>query len=317
MIDKNHNKSCGFFIEIIMQKKLIVIGGPTASGKTTLAIQLATYFKTEIISADSRQFYRELTIGTAKPTNEELSQAKHHFINSHSINEHINAGTYSIEAQKILNNIFQINDVAILVGGSGLFINALIYGLDNLPKVEEPIRQTLKDEFKTIGLDSLLAELKNKDPDYYEKVDQQNHQRVMRALEIIRTTGNPYSSYLGKNENTNAYEVSSFVIDYSRDKLYHRINKRVDSMMDQGFLEEVKSLVSYRQHSALQTVGYKELFEYLDGTMSLDEAIDLIKQHTRNYAKRQLTWFRHQGDFHFLVEEKSKNIYKQIIEKVK
>ena len=300
-----------------MQKKLIVIGGPTASGKTALAIQLAIYFKTEIISADSRQFYRELTIGTAKPTDEELSQAKHHFINSHSINEHINAGTFSIAGQEILKDLFQKQDVVILVGGSGLYINALLFGLDNLPKVDDHHRQALKDEFKTHGLLPLLDELKKNDLCYFEKVDQQNHQRVMRALEIIRTTGNPYSLYLGKNDKINFYDVSSFVIDYTRDKLYHRINKRVDSMMDQGFLEVVKSLIAYRQHSTLQTVGYKELFEYLDGTNSLDEAIDLIKQHTRNYAKRQLTWFRHQGDFQFITEENSKNIYKQIIDKVK
>ncbi len=300
-----------------MQKKLIVIGGPTASGKTALAIQLAIYFNTEIISADSRQFYKELTIGTAKPTEVELSLAKHHFINSHSINEHLNAGTYSIAAQEILNDLFQKKDVVILVGGSGLYINALLYGLDNLPKVDDHHRQALKAEFKTHGLLPLLDELKKNDQFYFEKVDQQNHQRVIRALEIYRTTGNPYSFYLGKKEKINSYSISSFAIDFTRDKLYHRINKRVDRMIDQGFLEEVKSLIPYRQHSALHTVGYKELFEHLDGINSLDEAIDLVKQHTRNYAKRQLTWFRHQGNFQLITEEKSMTIYNQIIESVK
>jgi len=296
-----------------MQKRLIVIGGPTASGKTALAIQLANYYNTEIISADSRQFYKELIIGTAKPTKEELNQAPHHFINSHSIKEHLNAGRFAIEANEILKNLFISKNVVILVGGSGLYINALINGLDNLPSVDEKHRIELKEEFKLNGINSILDELKKKDPEYFNKVDQQNHQRIIRALEIIRTSGKPYSYFLGKKKQNNNFEVNSYVIDFPREQLYNRINLRVDSMMNQGLLSEVESLINFRSHPTLQTVGYKEIFEYLDGKNPLPITIELIKQHTRNYAKRQLTWFKHQGDYKFLTADDFSNLSQEII----
>ncbi len=304
-----------FFIK--MNKKLIVIGGPTASGKTSLAIQLAQFYKTQIISADSRQFYKELSIGTAKPNLIELSNAKHHFIDSHSIADHLNAGTFAIQAQEILTTLFKDNNEVIVVGGSGLYINALINGLDDLPQIDENIRLSLKDEFKTNGLQPLLEELKKNDPEFYKKVDQQNHRRIIRALEIIRTTGNPYSYYLGQKEKSNDYNLYSFVVDFPRDQLYERINIRTEWMRKEGLLEEAISLLKYRDHPALQTVGYKELFEYIDGARSLNETFELIKQHTRNYAKRQLTWFRHQGDYQFLSTENPTEIALKIIEIVK
>ena len=283
-----------------MNKQLIVVGGPTASGKTRLAIRLAKHFNTEIISADSRQFYREISIGTAKPTDEELAEVKHHFINSHSIQENFNAGAFSDAANKIIAELFKKNETVIVVGGSGLYIKSLVQGLDDLPFVEEDIRRDLKTIFKEQGIQPLLDELKEKDILYFEKVDQQNHQRVMRALEIIRTSGKPYSSFLGNKKTESSFETRCICIDHPREILYDRINSRVEEMMQHGLEAEARAVLPYRTHAALQTVGYKELFEHFDGATTLEHAIELIKQHTRNYAKRQITWFKHQGDFKFV-----------------
>lgn len=286
-----------------MKNKLIVIGGPTASGKTALAIRLAKQFQTEIISADSRQFYKEISIGTAKPTPEELAEVKHHFINSHSITESFNSGAFADAARILIDNLFKKHEVVIIVGGSGLYIKSLLEGFDDLPYVEENIRTNLKNSFKENGIQHLLDELKKSDPAYFEKVDQHNHQRVMRALEIIRASGKPYSSFLGNKNKNSTFDTECYCLDISREILYNRINIRVDEMMKQGLEAEAKSVLPYRNHTALQTVGYKELFDYFDGNISLEESISLIKQHTRNYAKRQLTWFKHQGDFKFVTAD--------------
>jgi tRNA dimethylallyltransferase len=295
-----------------MRPKLIVIGGPTASGKTGLAIQLAQHFQTEIISADSRQCYRELTIGTAKPSEDELLLVKHHFINSHSISENLNAGSFSESGQELLKKLFKKFNVLVVAGGSGLYIKALLEGLDNLPAIDQEIRNELKQEFLQTGIEPLKEELKAKDSIYYDKVDRQNHQRIIRALEIIRTSGLPYSSFLGKKQKRNDFDLFNFAIDWPREQLYERIDLRVSKMMQAGLLEEVSGLVSFKNHPALRTVGYSELFDFFDGKTSLETAIDLIRQHSRNYAKRQITWFANQGNYKFLPPGSEMKILKEI-----
>ena len=278
------------------QKSLIVVVGPTAVGKTAMAIELAKYFKTEIISADSRQFYQELNIGTAKPSLEELKEAKHHFINSHLINEIYSAGDYERDALDKLEELFKEKDVVIAVGGSGLFIKALTEGLDNLPKAPEGVREKLNAKFAEEGLDSLKQRLFEIDPEYYLKVDLDNPQRVIRAIEVFEASGKPISYFLKNSLANRSFEVHTIGLNTDRSILYERINNRVDIMMDQGLLKEVESLVSFRNMPALLTVGYAELFDYLEGKMNLQEAIDVIKQNSRRYAKRQITWFKKYGN---------------------
>ncbi|CAN5617743.1 tRNA (adenosine(37)-N6)-dimethylallyltransferase MiaA [soil metagenome] len=286
-----------------MKPTLIVVGGATATGKTSLAIELAQQFNTAIISADSRQCYREISIGTAKPTAEELSLVPHHFINSHSIQDYFSSGIFAIEATKIIDQLFTEHQVIILVGGSGLYIKALLEGLDDLPEVSAAIRAELKSDYQEKGLAELLEELKKSDPEYFSKVDQHNHARVIRALEVIRSSGLPYSSFLGKKSKEKNFNTVAISIQHPREILYERINRRVDQMINDGLVSEAETVSDYRNHPALRTVGYKELFQYFDGTITLEEAILQIKQHTRNYAKRQETWFRHQADFKFITAE--------------
>ncbi len=281
-------------------KELIVIGGPTASGKTSLAIETALELKTEIISADSRQFYKEMSIGTAKPTAEELSRVQHHFINSSSITEEYSAGQFEQEALAQLHKLFETNDHVVCVGGSGLYIKALTEGFDALPKQSKAIREQLNEQVNTAGLAALQEELKQKDPEYAQSVDLANPQRVIRALEIIRGTGKKYSDLRKNQKKKRAFTTTYYAIDWPRELLYERINQRVDNMMEEGLLEEVKSLYNVRHNNALNTVGYKELFDYLAGHHSLDDAIALIKRNTRRYAKRQLTWFRRIPEINYL-----------------
>ncbi len=279
------------------KKYLLVIAGPTAIGKTKLAIELAKHYKTVILSADSRQFYREMNIGTAKPKLNELEEVKHYFINNKSVGELFGAGHFEKEAIPMLDELFKEHPLIIVVGGSGLYIDALLNGVDEFEAVPYAFRNQLNEEFKTSGFTYLQKELQSKDPSYFSKVDIQNPQRVIRALEVIRYTGKPFSSFLKKQEVKRNFIPIKIALNTNRDKLYENINSRVDQMMKEGLLEEVKQLAAYKKVNALKTVGYKELFEYLDGHCSLQEAIDKIKQHTRNYAKRQITWFKHQDDF--------------------
>ncbi|MXV53108.1 tRNA (adenosine(37)-N6)-dimethylallyltransferase MiaA [Pedobacter sp. HMF7647] len=274
------------------QHTLITVVGPTAVGKTELAIRLAGHFNTEIVSADSRQFYREMEIGTAKPNDTELSQARHHFINSHSIEETVTAGDYETQALSVIDKIFHQNPLAILAGGSGLFINALLNGIDDLPKVPEDIRQQLNSLHLTEGIEPLQEELRTKDPDYYRQVDLQNPQRIIRALEVIRATNKPFSSFQSGEKKQRNFITIKVGLNMPREILYDRINKRVDLMVQNGLVEEARTLLPYKNHYALQTVGYSELFDYFDDKITLDKAIDQIKQNTRRYAKRQITWFR-------------------------
>ena len=275
-----------------VKKYLIVIGGATASGKTRLAIDLAQAFKTEILSADSRQFYREMSIGTAKPTAEELAAAPHHFVGNLSIHDYYSVGDFEREAIRVLDKIFDTHDVAVMVGGTGLFIRAVCEGLDKFPETPLPIRQYFEDMYAQKGIESLQKILQTVDPEYFALVDQQNPMRLIRALAVWKTSGKSFSSFRTQSKKTRDFNPIYIVIDLERPILYDRINKRVDSMMAEGLEAEARSLYAFKQLNALQTVGYQELFAYFDGTISREEAIDKIKQHSRNYAKRQTTWFK-------------------------
>lgn len=275
-----------------LDKTLIVIAGPTASGKTAAAIQLAQHYHTVIVSADSRQFFREMSIGTAKPTEEELAAAPHYFINSHSITEPFSVGDFERECMQLLDELFKKHDVVILVGGSGLYIKAITEGFDELPTADPDIRDRLNTELAANGIATLQERLKQVDPTYYAEVDINNPQRVIRALEVYEATGNPISSYRKSIVNKRPFHIIKFGLDMPRAKLYDRINQRVDMMVNDGLVEEVAALTPYRHYNALNTVGYSELFEYFDGKTDMDTAIAAIKQNTRRFAKRQLTWFR-------------------------
>jgi len=277
-------------------KTLIVIAGPTASGKTAAAISLAQYFNTAVVSADSRQFFREMSIGTAKPSESELAAATHYFINSHSIAESFSVGDFERQCLALLDELFKKTDVVILAGGSGLYIKAITEGFDDLPTADPDIRDRLNAELALNGITSLQERLKTADPAYYNEVDINNPQRVIRALEVYESTGNPISSYHTAAVNKRPFKIVKVGLDMPREKLYARINQRVDNMVTDGLVEEVKALIPYRHLNALNTVGYSELFEYFEGRSDLDTAIAAIKQNTRRFAKRQLTWFRKDED---------------------
>lgn len=278
------------------KKTLVVVVGPTAVGKTATAIFLAQHFNTEILSADSRQFYKEMTIGTAKPNREELGAAVHHFVDSHSIDEEYSAGDYEREALRLLNRLFERHDVVIAVGGSGLFVRALTEGLDDLPKAPEGVREQLNASFEKHGLSVLKQRLQEVDPAYYSIADIDNPQRVIRALEVYEATGKPMSYFQKNKVSERFFDVVTVGLNMERSKLYDRINLRVVQMMEMGLEEEVKSLMAYRRKPALLTVGYAEMFDFFDRKISLKEAVDKIKQNSRRYAKRQITWFKKYGD---------------------
>ena len=273
-------------------KTLIVIAGPTAIGKTALAITLAQHFSTEIISADSRQFFKEMSIGTAKPDPDELAAAKHHFIDSHSINTFFSTGDFEKQALGLLAELFSKDEQVIMVGGSGLYLDAVTKGLDELPDTDMAIRSELNLLFETEGLEPIQKKLAEADPEYFAKADTSNPQRLIRGLEFFLSTGKKVSSFLTNSKKERPFNIIKIGLNTDRALLYERINHRVDLMLQQGLLEEVKSLDSYKHLNALKTVGYAELFDYLDGNLSYEQAVDKIKQNTRRFAKRQLTWFR-------------------------
>ena len=275
-----------------LNKILISIVGPTAIGKTALSITLAQHFSTEIISADSRQFFKEMSIGTAKPSPEELEQAKHYFVNSHSIENLFSTGDFEIQALNKLEDIFKNHDNAIMVGGSGLYINAVCNGLDKLPETDLNIRAQLNQQFEKEGIEAIKLELEVSDPEYYLRVDQANPQRMIRGLEFFLSTGSKLSSYQTNSKKDRPFNIITIGLNTDRKLLYEKINHRVDLMMQAGLLEEVKALLPHRNLNALKTVGYSEIFEYLDSEINLEQAVDKIKQNTRRFAKRQLTWFR-------------------------
>jgi len=279
---------------------LIIIGGPTASGKTSLSIELAQELNTEIISADSRQCYRELSIGTAKPSPEERSLVRHHFVDSHSIHEKFSAGLFANQAHNLLEQLFMTNRTVIATGGTGLYLKALTGNIDQLPSVPSSFREVAANLYRTEGIEGLREYVNKHDPEYYLKVDIQNPARLIRAAEVIMSSGRPYSSFLGKQKPELPWKANSFALSMNREELYTRINQRVDRMMEQGLEAEVRSLLPFREHQARQTVGYRELFDYFDGRTGLTESVESIKQHSRNFAKRQITWFRNQGEYQFM-----------------
>jgi len=288
------------------KKYLISIVGPTAIGKTALAIELAKHYKTVILSADSRQFYKEISIGTAKPSIEELNEVPHYFINNKSVNETYSAGDFERDALNLLAELFLEKDIVILVGGSGLYIKALWEGLDEMPPLDEVLRKEIIDDFEKKGIEFLQEKLKVLNNEKFEKIDRQNPQRLMRAIEI------ELQNKTFKSDQIKAprfFETIKICLNTNREILYDRINKRVDSMIENGLLKECEQMIEFRNNYALKTVGYSEVFDFFDGTISLEKAIELIKQHSRNYAKRQVTWFKREIDLNwFEPHEKAKII---------
>lgn len=300
------------------QKVLIAIVGPTAIGKTALGILLAKHFKTEVISADSRQFFKEMNIGTAVPSPEELNEIPHHFIQHKSIFEPYSVGDFERDAIHLLEQLFQKNDVAVMVGGSGLYVDAVVNGLDEFPEVDPKIREFLNDKLLNEGLESLQNELKQRDPAYYKIVDLDNPHRLIRALEVCISANKPYSSFLAQNKPKRAFKSLYIGLQAPRETIYERINARVDLMMEAGLLEEVRKLHPHKALNALQTVGYKELFEYLEGNCDLEYAILEIKKNTRRFAKRQLTWLRKNENILWVEHyTEPKTIIKKVADRLK
>lgn len=273
-------------------KRLLVIVGPTGSGKTDLSIRLARHYGAPILSTDSRQFYRGMAIGTAQPDPDQLQAAEHHFIASHDLNEDLNCGSYEMQALSCLEKLFAKHDWVIAVGGSGLYVRALCEGMDDLPQADPELREALSRRLETEGVDALAAELRTLDPAYYARVDRKNPARVMRALEVCLQTGRPYSEQRTGVRRPRPFGIVKVGVDLPRAELYARIDRRVDRMVADGLEAEARALYPYRTLNALQTVGYREFFDYFDGRTSYEEAVSLIKRNSRRYAKRQLTWFR-------------------------
>lgn len=283
-------------MKAIKNPLLVIVVGPTAIGKTSLGIQIAKAFETEIISADSRQFFKEMHIGTAVPSEMELSEIPHHFIQNRKISEPYSVGEFEREALVLLDRLFKDHPLVVMVGGSGLYIDAVVKGLDHFPKIPKGIREALIQEYQKHGIEYLQQELSRLDPDYTKQVDMQNSHRLIRALEVCKASNKPYSSFLNSKSEERKFKSCFVGLHADRSLVYERINNRVDQMMEDGLLEEAKSLYQHRNLNALQTVGYKELFDYFDGKIRLEEAISEIKKNTRRFAKRQGTWFRKNPD---------------------
>ena len=297
-----------------MRNVLIGITGPTASGKTKLSIDLAKELKCDVISCDSRQFYKELKIGTAVPSKNELRSVKHHLIQHISVVDNYTVKDFEKDAIKIINSQFKKKEFIILSGGSNLFLDSVIYGIDDMPSIDKVLRKNLNDKFEMYGINHIQKKLKNVDPEYYKRVDLNNPRRIIRALEVSISSGKPYSSFTGKKHlKNNDFDVLIFAISMDRKKLYDKIDKRVDSMIKDGLVDEVRTLSKFRLFNALNTVGYKEIFSYLDGSVTLEYAISEIKKNTRRYAKRQITWLRSKKNIIWVNEKTSlKNLIDQI-----
>lgn len=280
-------------------RRLIVIVGPTGSGKTDLSIRLARHYVAPILSMDSRQFYRGIPIGTAQPTKEQLEAAEHHLIASHELEDCLNCGSYEVLALEILEQLFAKHETVVAVGGSGLYVQALCEGMDDLPQADEELRQRLTERLQSEGLEALAAQLRELDPTYWEQVDRQNPARVLRALEVCLQTGRPYSELRTGTTRKRDFEIVKIGVDMPREVLYERIDRRVESMVEEGLIEEVRRVYPLRHLNSLQTVGYRELFRHFDGELTLEEAIELIQRNSRRYAKRQLTWFRRDPQIHW------------------
>jgi tRNA dimethylallyltransferase len=287
--------------EVPQNKSVIIVVGPTAVGKTSVAIELAKHFQTEIISADSKQCFKELNIGVARPSEKELQTIKHYFIASHSIHDNINAGSFEQYALEKVNELFRIHSVVIMAGGTGLYIKAFCEGMDMIPDVPDDIRKTIISKYKQEGLEWLQKEVRQKDELFYNSGEIQNPQRLMRALEVIEATGKSILEFRKGKKAKRDFNIIRIGLELPKEELHRNINARVDKMIEAGLVEEVKLLIAYKNMNALQTVGYSEIFDYLDGKVSLNEANELIKKNTRQYAKRQMTWFKKAKEISWFV----------------
>jgi len=300
-----------------MHKTCIIIAGPTAVGKTNAAVEVAKHFSTEIISSDSRQCYTELNIGVAKPSQEYLAAVTHHFINSHSIHDNVSAADFEVFAADAIKKVFQKSDVAVMVGGTGLYIKAFCDGLDAIPVASEAYRKELKQNYQEQGIPWLAAELARKDPQFYVQGEMQNPQRMMRALEVMHASGKSIISFYTGVKKKRDFEIIKIGLELPRAELYENINNRTTEMIEAGLLEEVKSLQTWRHLNSLQTVGYRELFSYIDGGLPFENAVDLIKQNTRHYAKRQMTWFKKDSEFTWMKPDDTETLISFINDKFK
>ena len=298
-------------------KQLIIVAGPTAVGKTDMAVWLAKHFSTEIINADSRQVYREMTIGTALPSPEQQAGIRHHFIGHRSVYDYYNASLYETEALEVLNGLFEKHDVVVMAGGSGMYIDAVCRGIDAIPTGDAGGRERIRDAFMSAGLEGIRQKLRACDPVYYARVDLNNPQRIRKALEIYEMTGRPYSSYLTGEIKKRSFSFVKIGLDMPREELHDRINQRVDAMIERGLLQEARNLYASRHVNALNTVGYKELFGYIDNLCTLEEAVLQIKGHTRQYARRQLTWFRKDSSVQWFRPDEPEAILNYVCLKIK
>ncbi|MDY0100059.1 MAG: tRNA (adenosine(37)-N6)-dimethylallyltransferase MiaA [Bacteroidales bacterium] len=292
----------------MMNNTLIVILGPTGVGKSEVAVAVAGHFGSEIISADSRQFYREMKIGTAVPSDSMMKAIQHHFVQFKSINEYYSASLFERDVLELLPFLFEKNKLAIMAGGSGMYIDAVCNGIDDIPDTEPALREKYNARYREEGIRSLRAELKILDPEYYASVDLRNHKRIIRALEICETTGKPFSSFLTRKKIKREFRIVKIGLARNRAELYGLIDKRVDDMIEKGLEQEAKTLLEYRSNNALNSVGYKELFEFFDGRISREQAVELIKRNSRRYAKRQMTWWARDMEIKWFHPEKVQNI---------
>lgn len=298
-----------------MDKYLIVILGPTGIGKTDLSITIARRFGTEIISADSRQFYREMSIGTAAPDDTQLALVRHHFVRFLSVSDYYSASLFERDVLTLLDSQFRQNRIVVMTGGSGMYIDAVCRGIDEIPDIDTAVREKYVKKYHEEGIESLRIALRVVDPVYYDKVDLKNPKRIIRALEIYESTGYPYSAFLTRRKAERDFRIIRIGLEMQRQELYERINKRVDSMIEKGLEDEVKSLREFRRYNALKSVGYSEFFDYFDGKISRDKAIELIKRNTRRYAKRQMTWWNRDNEIKWFSPGDREGIVNFIIEK--
>jgi len=299
-----------------MSKTVIVVLGPTGIGKSDLSIRIAQHFHTEIISADSRQIYKELTIGTAVPPIDDLQKVKHHLIHNHSIHDYYSAALFEKEALEIIGQLFSTKDVLVVTGGSMMYIDALCKGMDDIPDADQQIRAQLMEEHREKGLEHMRLQLKQLDPVYYEQVDLKNPKRIIHALEVCLTSGKPYSSMRKDQKKERPFKIIKIGLNRDRQELYDRINRRVDLMMEMGLEQEAKSVFEFRHMNSLNTVGYKELFAYFEGEHDKEKAVELIKRNSRHYARKQLTWFRRDDEINWFQPEQEDEIIRFIEEKL-
>lgn len=314
MLNQSENPA---YVSYAPDKTLLVLLGPTGVGKTGVSLRLAEHLKCPIISSDSRQFYQELKIGTAAPTDEQLGRVKHYFVGSHSIFDDYNAGQFEVDVIRLLDRLFQKHNTVMLVGGSMMYIDAVCNGMDDIPQVDADTREFWQDQYITNGLEYLQAELKRLDPEHYEKVDLQNPKRIMHALEICTITGKTYTEFRTGQRKSRNFDILKIGLNRPRPELYERINDRVDIMMKDGLLREAEAFYPFRSLNSLNTVGYKELYEYMDGVWTLDFAVNMIKQDSRRYAKRQMTWFNRDKEINWFQPDDENEILRFVDEQLR